>query len=51
MEFRKDCIWMRDIIWGITVVGKLFREGSRVRKTGVGTLRNTVIKAWAEEDR
>ena len=41
---------MRDIIWGITAVGNLLREGSRVRKTGAGTLRNTVVKAWAEED-
>ena len=50
MEFRKGCIWVRDIIWGITAVAQLLREGSRVRKTGVGSLRNTVIKAWAKEE-
>ena len=50
MEFRKDCIWVRDIIWGITAVAQLLREGSRVRKTGAGSLRNTVIKAWAKEE-
>ena len=50
MEFRKGCIWVRDIIWGITAVAQLLREGSRVRKTGVGSLRNTVTKAWAKEE-